>query len=58
MNALAKSGLYDVVVRGHTHKTEIKKDDAVIVNPGEVCGYVSGDRTVVLLDPETLDHVS
>jgi hypothetical protein len=56
VNALAKSGLYDVVVRGHTHKLEIIKDDAVIVNPGEVCGYVSGERTVVLLDPETLDH--
>jgi len=56
VNALAKSGLYDVVVRGHSHKPEIINGETLVVNPGEVCGYVSGDRTVVIMDPDTLSH--
>ncbi|MEN6573882.1 metallophosphoesterase [Methanobacterium aggregans] len=56
VNSLAKSGLYDVVVRGHSHKPEIINGETLVVNPGEVCGYVSGDRTVVIMDPDTLSH--
>jgi len=53
VRAVGKSGLYDVVVRGHTHQASIQ-ENPVIVNPGEVCGYLSGRRTVALLDLKTL----
>jgi len=56
VDALVKSGNYDVVVRGHTHELEIKGDETLIINPGEVCGYVSGRQTVVLLDPDDLSY--
>mgnify|MGYP000937099011 CR=1 FL=1 len=51
VDALARSGKYDLVVRGHTHKLKIIMGDTMIINPGEVCGYVSGDKTVVLFEP-------
>ena len=54
MDALAKCGKYDVVIRGHTHKMEILNGETMIINPGEVCGYVSGEQTVVLLDTDDL----
>lgn len=54
VDSLAKSGLFDVVVRGHTHRAEIIKGKTLVVNPGEVCGYLSGRRTVALLDPADL----
>ena len=56
VDALARSGKYDVVVRGHTHEVEITGDETIIINPGEVCGYVSGKQTVVLLDTDDLSH--
>jgi len=56
VDALAKSGKYDVVVRGHTHKLEIIGNETLIINPGEVCGYVSGKQTVVLVDPDDLSY--
>ncbi len=50
VEALSKSGSFDVVVRGHTHRAEIREGKTLLVNPGEVCGYLSGRQTVALLD--------
>jgi len=52
----ARSGLYDVVVRGHTHKAGIERNEnCLIINPGECCGYLSGKRTVALLNLEKME---
>ena len=56
VESICLSGRYDVVICGHTHKLEIKKDKSMLINPGETCGYLSGDKTVVLLDPEDLSY--
>lgn len=54
--SLIKSQYYHVVVHGHTHeaKTYIS-GNTLVINPGEVCGYLSGHSTIALLDPETRD---
>jgi hypothetical protein len=42
---------YDFIVHGHTHSPEIyKKGKTLVVNPGEVCGYLTGRATVAILD--------
>ncbi|MBM4240977.1 MAG: metallophosphoesterase [Euryarchaeota archaeon] len=56
VNAMVKSGNYDIVIRGHTHKLKILEEESLIINPGEVCGYVSGQKTVVLLDTRDLSY--
>lgn len=50
VDALVKGGEFDVVVRGHTHEAKIVEGQTLIVNPGEVCGYLSGRQTIALLD--------
>jgi putative phosphoesterase len=50
VGALLRSGSYDVVVRGHTHRAEIRREGTLCINPGEVCGYLSGRPTVAVLD--------
>jgi len=50
VDSLVKCGLFDVVIRGHNHKAEIVEDKTLLVNPGEVCGYLSGRRTAAVLD--------
>ncbi len=55
VEALARSGLFDVVVRGHTHRAGISRDKALVINPGEVCGYLTGRQTVALLDLSSLE---
>lgn len=60
---LAASGMYDVVVWGHTHNAVIEhypdstnggegEGKTWIINPGECCGYLSGRKTVTILDLE------
>ncbi len=53
--AAARSGLYEVVVCGHTHVLEVRTAGALIINPGECGGWVTGRSTVVVLETETLE---
>jgi len=41
---------YDVVIYGHTHEVDVRKEDSLIVNPGECCGYLTGKKTIALID--------
>ncbi|RJS84350.1 metallophosphoesterase [Candidatus Bathyarchaeota archaeon] len=56
LNSIINTGFYDVVVYGHTHRSEVKRKDGVlIVNPGETCGYLTGEATIGILDTSTKD---
>lgn len=49
--ALIKGESFDVVVHGHTHEAEVyRRGKTLVVNPGEVCGYLTGKSTIALLD--------
>ena len=51
LNALINCECFDTVIHGHVHMTGVrKKGKVLIVNPGEVCGYLSGKSTMALLD--------
>lgn len=46
----------DVVIFGHTHKAEIKKDNNLLmVNPGEASGWLYGRSTVGILELDNLN---
>jgi len=46
-------GDYDAVVHGHDHKAKVEKvGRTLVVNPGEVCGYVTGRSSFAILDTE------
>ncbi|MEM1513855.1 MAG: metallophosphoesterase [Candidatus Thermoplasmatota archaeon] len=51
----ALSYIYDIVIYGHTHKIDIRKENALILNPGECCGYLTGKNSVAILYPEKMD---
>jgi putative phosphoesterase len=53
LQALIDSESFDVVVHGHFHKAEVyRKGKTLVVNPGELCGYLSGKSTFALLDTD------
>lgn len=46
---------YDVLIYGHTHKPEIRRErKTLLINPGETGGWLSGKNTVAVLDTKTL----
>ena len=52
--SLIKSQYYHVVVHGHTHEANTYvSGNTLVINPGEICGYLSGYSTMALLDAET-----
>ncbi len=43
----------DFILYGHTHQMDIrKKKNLTIINPGELCGYITKKSTFVILDLE------
>lgn len=56
LERIVKSERFDVVARGHTHRAEVSwHEKTLVVNPGEVCGYVTGRSTFAVLDTEMLN---
>ncbi|MFA5354587.1 MAG: metallophosphoesterase [Thermodesulfovibrionales bacterium] len=52
---LAASGNFDLIVFGHTHVPEIRRENnTLIVNPGELCGWVKRRATVAVADLRTM----
>ena len=53
LNALIDCEYFDAVITGHSHSLGVrKKGKTLVVNPGEVCGYLSGKPTIAFLDTE------
>jgi len=51
LKALIDHECFDVVVHGHSHAPEVRwKGKTLVINPGEVCGYLTGKSTLGLLD--------
>jgi putative phosphoesterase len=51
LNALINNSNFDAIVHGHSHANVTRKNNqTLIVNPGEVCGYLTGKATIALLD--------
>jgi hypothetical protein len=54
LNSLKNSGAYNVVLHGHDHQASITKVGTVtVINPGEICGYLTGRYSVAVLDTQT-----
>ncbi len=51
LNALADSGYFNAIVHGHSHLKGIQtRGKTLMINPGEVCGYLTGKPTIAIID--------
>ena len=53
---LARSGDFDLVVFGHTHRVEHRQDQALLLNPGEVGAWLTGAATIAIVDLEGMNR--
>jgi len=49
VDALAASGLFDLVIYGHTHAVDIRNGPCMVLNPGETGGWTTGRATVAIV---------
>jgi putative phosphoesterase len=55
VEALAASGLYEIVIYGHTHTPEERMvGDTLVINPGKAARLHKGRSTVALLETEDM----
>jgi len=51
LDAIINSEYFDAVIHGHSHNKSIEKRGRTLaINPGELCGYLTGKCTLALLD--------
>jgi len=51
LNVIIDSNYFDAVIHGHSHKVGIEqKGKTLTINPGELCGYLTGKPTIAILD--------
>ena len=56
IDALAISGMLDIILSGHTHSMVNRKHkDVLILNPGELCGYITDRPTFAIINTETME---
>ncbi len=45
---------HDIIIHGHTHEAKTyRKGRTLVINPGEVCGYLTEKSTIALLNSQT-----
>ena len=53
LNAIIDSESFNAVIHGHTHNMGIeRKGKTLSINPGELCGYLTGKPTLAILDTD------
>jgi uncharacterized protein len=51
LDAIIDSGYFNAVIHGHSHGKNIEqKGKTLSINPGELCGYLTGKPTMAILD--------
>lgn len=57
IDALAHSGKFDIILTGHTHSLVNKKyeNGVLVLNPGEVCGYLTGKSTFAIINTDKME---
>ena len=51
---LYNSGMYDLVIYGHTHTRVLRGENRKLLNPGACSGYLTDKATVAIVDLEDL----
>jgi len=56
LRSLIAAECYDVIIHGHVHEAKAyRRGRTLIINPGEVCGYLSGKPSVAVLNTKKMD---
>lgn len=51
LNTIINSNYFNAVIHGHSHNKGIEqKGKTLSINPGELCGYLTGKPTIAILD--------
>lgn len=49
LDDLIKSGSYDVIIYGHTHRVDVRKGRTLVINPGECGGWLYNQCSIGIL---------
>jgi putative phosphoesterase len=53
--SLHRSGDFDLVIYGHTHRVRVEAEKGILLNPGSCAGYLAEKPTVAAVDLDSLE---
>jgi len=55
LDSIIKSDMYDIIIYGHTHSVDLRKNKMIIFNPGEASGWLYGKPTIGIVDLDSME---
>ena len=52
---IAQCGSYDIVIYGHTHEIDVRRESSLLLNPGETGGWTTGRSTAAIVELDSLE---
>ncbi len=57
LDEVTQSGMYDLVIYGHTHKQDIRQvGKTLVINPGEATDWITGTSSIVILETQDMSY--
>ncbi len=54
LDALLESSKFDLIVYGHTHRKDIRRNgQCILINPGECCSWLTGTGSIMILNTDS-----
>jgi putative phosphoesterase len=54
---VTRSGKYDLVIYGHTHRQDIRTEgNTLVINPGETTDWLTDKSNVVILELDDMSY--
>lgn len=55
LDSIIKSNIYDIIIYGHTHSIDLRKNNIIVLNPGEASGWLYGKPTIGIVDLDSME---
>jgi len=57
IDEIIASGMYDIVIYGHTHQQDIRREGkTLVVNPGESTDWITGSGHIVIVELDDMSY--
>jgi putative phosphoesterase len=53
LESIIAGGLFDYIIYGHSHEVDTRRGNVTVINPGEVCGWLTGKATIAIIETST-----
>ncbi|HID93795.1 MAG TPA: metallophosphoesterase [bacterium (Candidatus Stahlbacteria)] len=55
LDSIIKSNMYHIIIYGHTHSVNLRRNNIIVFNPGEASGWLYGKPTIGIVNLDSME---